>query len=136
MKLIYCVALLVVYNAQAGELLPMSGKQSPHVQDAITKYVEPEVAELPDGVTVEPILEEVMISGRGKRFWFGPLAGDANIRLRVRITDADGTKEEVFYESAGSWKGFFRPGQDYKLVDSAAIKAASFVRDYSRLTNK
>lgn len=135
MKLALCVALLVSGYAQAGELLPMSGKQSTHMQEAIDKYLRPAVLEV-DGITVEPILEEIMIAGRGKRFFLGPAAGDSNVRLRIKITSGAETVEQTFYESGGSWKGIFRPGQDYKLVNSAAIKAASFVRDYSRLTNK
>lgn len=129
MKTICCVALLLAGTAQAGELLPMTGKPSTHMQEAINKYLLPAVTEV-DGITVEPILEEIDIAGRGQRIFWGPLAGDSNIRLRIKLTDATGTKEEVFYESGGAWKGTFKPGRDYNLVNSIANKAANFVLNY------
>lgn len=127
MKAMLCVALLLAGSAQAGELLPLSGQESEHMQEAIDKVLRPAVAAV-DGITVEPILESIRIAGRGKRVFWGPLAGSSHIVLRIKITGASGVTQEVFTEEGGAWKGTFRPGRDYEMLERVAAKAAEFVR--------
>jgi hypothetical protein len=136
MKTICCVALLMTGYAQAGELLPLSGEESDEVQESIDEYLLPEVAALPDGVTVEPVLEGLRLSGRTKRIFLGPFAGSSHMVLRIRITDAEGvTTSEVFNDEAGAWRGTFQPGNDYEMVERVVTKATEFVKAYgSRVT--
>lgn len=131
MKLWFCAALLAAGTVHAGELLPMAGKDSEHMQRALDEYLKPVAAALPDGVEVQPILDEIDISGRGKHLFWGPLAGSSEIVLRVRIVDHDAVAEQTFTARGGAWKGTFRPGRDYEMVDSIAEQAAEFVRTYS-----
>lgn len=130
MKLLCCAALLVA-QAQAGELLPMTGKQSEHMQQSLNELLRPAVAALPAGIKVQPSLESIDISGRGKRIFWGPLAGSSHIVLRVRIIDGEASTERIFSSEKGAWRGLFRPGRDYEMVESIAAQAAQFVTDYS-----
>lgn len=131
MKQIWCVALLLTGYAQAGELLPLSGEESDEVQESIDEYLRPEVVALPDGITVEPVLEGLKLSGRTKRIFLGPFAGSSHMVLRIRITDTDGvTTSEVFNDEAGAWRGTFQPGNDYEMIERITVKAAEFVKAY------
>lgn len=133
MKLLYCAALLAAAGAQAGELLPTQGEESPHLQQRIDGILKPAVAALPDAVKVEPIVESIRLAGRGKRIFLGPLARSSHVTLRVRVTDAGGyTREEVFHQERGAWRGTFRPGQDYDLLDAVATDAAQFVSSFNK----
>lgn len=131
MKLWCFVALLLADYAQAGELLPMSGKDSEHMQRSLIDHLRPAVEALPDGVKVQPILESIDISGRGKRVFWGPLAGSSHVVLRIRILDGERSTEEIFSSEKGAWRGLFRPGRDYEMVESIATQAAQFVSNYS-----
>ena len=131
MKLFCCVALLVAGYAQAGDLLPLSGEESDDVQEVIDELLLPEVSALPDGVTVEPVLERLQLSGRTKRIFLGPFAGSSYVVLRIRITDSTGvTIMDVFNDEAGAWKGTFFPGSDYEMLERVVTKAAEFVKSY------
>jgi hypothetical protein len=131
MKQICCVALLHYGYAQAGELLPLSGEESDEVQESIDEYLLPEVTALPDGITVEPILEGLRLSGRTKRIFLGPFAGSSHMVLRVRITNLEGiTTTEVFNDEAGAWRGTFQPGNDYEMIERITTSAAEFVKAY------
>jgi hypothetical protein len=121
------VALLLCSGAQAGELLPMTGQQSEHMQRALNERLAPVVAAMPDGVKVQPILESIDIAGRGKRIFWGPLAGSSHIVLRVQIIAGDASIEQTFSEHGGAWKGTFRPGRDYQMLADIATQAAQFV---------
>lgn len=132
MKTIWCVALLLTGYAQAGELLPMSGEESNEMQEALDEALPEAVASLPDGIKVEPILEQLKYSNGFKRIMLGPLVGTSYVVLRIKITDADGNvKDEVFSNEAGAWRGTFQPRIDSDMVAEAADQAAQFVRDYS-----
>lgn len=122
-----CVALLFAGCAQAGELLPLTGKESEHVQATLNEVLRPAVLALNPDVKVEPILERVRLSGRAKRIFLGPLAGGSYVVLRIRVTDASGTKEQVFSDETGAWRGTFKPGEDYEMLERVAAKAAEFV---------
>lgn len=131
MKTICCIALLISGYAHAGELLPLSGEESDEVQESIDEYLLPEVTALPDGITVEPVLEGLQLSGRTKRIFLGPFAGSSHMVLRVRITNPEGvTTTEVFNDEAGAWRGTFQPGNDYEMIERIVTKAAEFVKAY------
>lgn len=131
MRALAAVVLLLTLQAHAGELLPMSGEKSSHMQKAIYKVLRPTVMAIPPGIAVEPILESIHIRGRGARFLWGPLAGSSHIVLRLRITDGDKITDEVISTKNGAWKGTFRPGQDYDMVDRVVTQAAELVATYA-----
>jgi hypothetical protein len=133
MKIYAAVAMLLSVPAQAGELLPMSGEESSHMSKALVTQLQSVVDALPDAVTVEPVLESIKIHGRGKRIVWGPLAGSSHIVLRLRITEDGRITDEVISTKSGAWKGTFKPGQDYAMVDRVAQQAAAFVANYSAL---
>lgn len=56
-----------------------------------------------------------------------------DIRLRVRIIDGDSIAEKTIEDEAGNWKGTFRPGEDYDMLERVALKVAEFVQDYRRI---
>lgn len=130
MKLGCCVALLLSGYAQAGELLPMTGKESEHMQQSLDEFLRPAVEALPADIEVQPILESIDISGRGKRIFWGPLAGSSHVVLRVRIINGDRATEEIFSSEKGAWRGVFRPGRDYDMLEHIAADAAKFVTAY------
>lgn len=138
MKLLCCFALLVSGGAHAGELLPTLGEEDEDVQEAIDSLMRPVVASLDASIQVQPIIESIKVSGRAKRIFFGPLAGGSHLVLRIKITDANGVTQEVFSDDAGAWKGTFRPGEDYDMIERVVAQAAQFVTSYSesRLTAK
>lgn len=130
MKLFCCVALLFAGFAHAGELLPLAeGDDTEHVQKSLDEFLRPVVAAA-DGITVQPIIEEMRIAGRAKRLFLGPIARNSFITLRVRITDSSAVTEEVFSEESNAWKGSIRPGVDYDMLDTVAERAAAFVSKY------
>lgn len=131
MKYVCCVALLLAGYVQAGELLPMSGEESDEMQEALDEVLPEAVAGLPDGITVEPVLEQIKYSNGFKRIMLGPLVGTSYVVLRIKITDTDGlVTEEVFSNEAGAWRGTFKPRIDSDMVAEAADQAAQFVRNY------
>ena len=131
MKTICCVALLLAGYAQAGELLPMTGRQSRHMQDALNQTLPDVVATIP-GVTVEPYLESINIDGPIKKLFLGPIAGRGHIVLRLKITDAAGvTTEEVISDRSSAIRGTFQPRTDLAMVRRVADRAAYLVRAYS-----
>lgn len=129
-RILFCALLLTSY-AQAGELLPMSGEQSEHMQRAIDTHLRPAVEAAGD-IKVEPILESIDIAGRGKRLFLGPIAGGSHVVLRVRITDGEEIREEVFSAKGGAWRGTFLPGRDYEMLKYIAEQAAEFIREDER----
>lgn len=138
MKLLYCVALLVAGHAQAGELLPMSGMQSRHMQSALDETLPALVESIP-GIRVHPVLEHIRIAGAGKRVFWGPLAGGGAVVLKLQIIGPDGSERtEVITEHSGAWKGTFQPRNDLAMLKRVAEKAAEIVGSYSgsRLTAK
>jgi hypothetical protein len=133
MKTICCVALLLAGYAQAGELLPVQGDEAEAVQERLDEFALPVIQEISDSIKVEAIIESIDVSGRAKRIFLGPFAGDSHIRLRVRIVDGDSVVEKVIDDEAGNWKGTFRPGEDYDMLERVALKVAEFVSDYRRI---
>lgn len=129
MKTICCVALLLSGYAQAGTLLPMSGEEDEYIQEALTEKLDLIVASLPEGVTVEPILESYSYSGRMKRILFGPLVRGGHVTLRIRIS-GDEVSETVVTEESGAWRGTFRPGNDYEMIEAVTEAAANFIREH------
>lgn len=130
MKLLCCVALLFAAYSHAGELLPVSGEEDTEVvQKALNQTLLPVVAVIA-GITVEPIIEDIRLSGRVKRLFLGPLARGSMIELRIRIKDGDTITEEVFSGSTSAWKGTVRPGVDYDMLDAVAERAVEFVKSY------
>lgn len=130
MKLLCCAALLLAGYAHAGELLPLAdGDDTEHVQKSLDEFLLPVVAAA-DGITVQPIVEEMRIAGRAKRIFLGPLARNSFITLRVQIADNGTITEETFSEESNAWKGSFRPGVDYDMLDTVAERAAAFVSRY------
>lgn len=128
MKTICCVALLFAGYAQAGDLLPMSGRHSRHMQDALNKTLPDVVAKIP-GITVEPYLESISIDGPAKKLLLGPIAGGGNVVLRIKITDSAGvTTEEVISDRSSAWRGTFQPRTDLAMLRRVADRAAYLVR--------
>jgi hypothetical protein len=137
MKTLFCAALLVAGCAQAGELLPVRGEDAEAVQERLDEYTLPAVKTLPDHVKVEAIVESIDISGKAKRIFLGPFAGDGHIRLRIRIINGDDITETVLEQETGNWKGTVQWGIDGNMLEDVAIRAASFITHYSaRLTSK
>jgi hypothetical protein len=138
MKTLFCAALLLAGSAHAGELLPVQGDEAEAVQERLDEYTLPAVKTLPDHVKVEAIIESIDISGKAKRIFLGPFAGDGHVRLRIRIIDGDDITETVLEDESGNWKGMVQWGIDGNMLEDVAIRAASFITDYSgsRLTSK
>lgn len=132
MKLLCCFALFLAGHAQAGELLPVTGDDAEHVQRALDQFLLPVVTAV-DGITVEPVIEEMRLAGRAKRIFLGPLARNSFITLRVKITDSGKVTEETFSDESSAWKGSLRPGEDYDMLDRVAERAAQFVNNYQLL---
>jgi hypothetical protein len=133
MKLICCVALLLAGYAQAGELLPVIGEEddAESVQEYLDEFTLPAVAELDPSIRVMAIIEDIQLSGRAKRIFLGPFAGDSYIKLRIKIIDGERITETVLDDEAGNWKGTFRPGEDSNMLERAAISAAEFIQSYA-----
>lgn len=130
MRYLCCFALLLAGGAHAGDLLPTLGEEDEDVQEAIDSLLLPAVQSLDERIQVQPIIESIKTSGRAKRVFFGPLAGGSHLVLRIKITDAAGVTQEVFSDNAGAWKGTFRPGQDYDMIERVVTKATEFVKNY------
>jgi hypothetical protein len=133
MKSLFCAALLLTGCAHAGELLPVIGEEAEEVQERLDEFTRPVVESVQDSIRVETYIESIDVSGRAKRIFLGPFAGDSHIQLRVRIIDGDSTVEKVIEDEAGNWKGTFRPGEDYDMLERVALKVAEFVQDYRRI---
>lgn len=138
MKYLFCAALLLAGSAVAGELLPVQGDEAEAVQEALDEYALPAVQVLPDHIKVEPIIESIDISGKAKRIFLGPFAGDSHIKLRIRIIDGDQVTETLIEDEGGNWVGTIKWGQDGNMLEDVATRAAEFVTHYSesRLTAK
>jgi hypothetical protein len=130
MKLLCCFALLIAQPVSAGELLPVTGDEAEAVQERLDEYTLPAVQALPEGVKVEPIIESIDISGKGKRIFLGPFAGDSHIKLRIRIIDGDNVTETLIEQEGGNWKGTVQWGQDGNMLEDVAIRAAEFISTY------
>lgn len=135
-KALFCAALLLTGCAQAGELLPVQGDEAEAVQEAMNEYTLSAVTALADHIKVEAIIESIHISGKAKRMFLGPFAGDSHIKLRVRIIDGDNIAETLIEDEAGNWKGTVQWGLDGNMLKDVATKAADFITAYSesRLT--
>jgi hypothetical protein len=137
MKSLFCAALLLAGCANAGELIPVQGDEAEAVQERLDEYTLPAVQSLPDHIKVEAIIESIDLSGKAKRIFLGPFAGDGHVRLRIRIIDGDDITETVLEDESGNWKGTFQWGIDGNMLEDVAIRAADFVTAYSsRLTSK
>lgn len=137
MKGLFCAALFLASSAQAGELIPVQGDEAEAVQERLDEYTLPAVKALADHIRVEAVIESIDISGRARRIFLGPFAGDSHIQLRVRIIDGDSVTETLIKDEAGNWKGTLLPGEDNEMLERVAIKAAEFISDYSsRLMTK
>lgn len=125
--------LLPTGYAQAGELLPVTGDEdeAESVQEYLDEFTLPAVQAIPASIRVEPIIEMIKLSGRAKRIFLGPFAGDSYILLRVRITDGETVTETMIKDEAGNWKGTFRPGEDSDMLERVAIRAAEFIQSYA-----
>lgn len=135
MNYLCCFALLVAGGAHAGELLPVQGEEAEAVQERLDEYTRPAVEALDAAIKVEPIIESIDISGKAKRIFLGPFAGDSHIKLRIRIIDGDAITETLIEDEGGNWKGTVQWGQDGNMLEDVAIKAAEFIENY-RLTAK
>lgn len=133
MKQIWCAALLLAGYAHAGELLPVQGDEAEAVQERLDEFTLPVIQALDDPIKVETIIESIDLSGRAKRLFLGPFAGDSHIHLRVKIIDGDSVVEKLIEDEAGNWKGTFLPGEDYDMLERVALKVAEFVDDYRRI---
>jgi hypothetical protein len=133
MKLVCCVALLLAGYAQAGELLPVQGEEAEAVQERLDKYALPAIQALAEHIKVEAIVDSISISGKAKRIFLGPFAGDSHIKLRIRVIDGDQITETLIEDEGGNWTGTIRWGQDGNMLEEVAIKAAAFVSDYRRI---
>lgn len=132
MKYLCCIALLLASYAQAGELLPMSGEESDEMREALDEVLPEAVANLPAGITVEPVLEQIKYSNGFKRIMLGPLVGTSYVVLRIKITDQAGkVTEEVFSNEAGAWRGTFKPRIDSDMVTEVADQANQFIAGYA-----
>lgn len=138
MRLLCCVALFIAGYAQAGELVPVQGDEAEAVQERLDEYALPAVQALAERVKVEAIVESIDISGKAKRMFLGPFAGDSHIKLRIRIIDGDQVTETLIEDEGGNWKGTVQWGQDGNMLEDVAIKAAEFINHYSesRFTNR
>lgn len=138
MKTLFCAALLLAGCAHAGELLPVQGDEAEAVQERLDEYTLPAVKALADHIKVEPIIESIDISGKAKRFFLGPFAGDSHIKLRIRIIDGDKIAETLIEDEGSNWRGTIQWGQDGNMLEDVAIKAAEFITSYdqSRLMAK
>lgn len=131
MKYLFCAALLLAGSAHAGELLPVQGDETEAVQERLDEYTLPEIQALADHIKVEAIIESIDISGKAKRFFLGPFAGDSHIKLRIRIIDGDSVTETLIEDEGGNWKGTIQWGQDGNMLEDVAIRAAEFISSYS-----
>jgi hypothetical protein len=131
MKSLFCAALLLAGCAHAGELLPVQGDEAEAVQERLHEYTLPAVQALPDHIKVEAIIESIDLSGKAKRIFLGPFAGDGHVKLRIRIIDGDDVTETVLEDESGNWKGTFQWGIDGNMLEDVAIKAAEFIAGYS-----
>jgi hypothetical protein len=131
MKYLCCVALLLTGATQAGELLPVQGDEAEAVQERLDEYTRPAVEALGGHIKVEAIVESIDISGKAKRLFLGPFAGDSHIHLRIRIIDADHVTETLIEAEGGNWKGTVQWGQDGNMLEAVAIQAAEFITNYS-----
>lgn len=131
MRYLLCFALFAGY-AQAGELLPVQGDEAEAVQERLDEYTLPAIRALADHIKVEAIIESIDISGKAKRIFLGPFAGDSHIKLRIRIIDGDQVTETLIEDEGGNWKGTVQWGQDGNMLEEVAIRAANFVSGYSR----
>lgn len=134
MKILFCAALLLTGGAQAGELLPVQGDEAEAVQERLDEYTLPAVQALPGNIKVEAIVESIDISGKAKRIFLGPFAGDSHIKLRIRIIDADQVTETLIEDEGGNWKGTVQWGQDGNMLEEVAIRAAEFISSYTNRT--
>lgn len=130
MKYVCCVALLLAGYVQAGELLPVEGDEAESVQEYLDEFTLPAVKDLDPSVKVTAIIEDIKLSGRAKRIFLGPFAGDSYIQLRINIIDGDKSTETLIEGEAGNWKGTFRPGEDSEMLELVAVRAAEFVSAY------
>lgn len=137
MKYLFCAALLAG-SATAGELLPVQGDEAESVQEQLDEYAMPAIKSLNDSIKVEAIVESIRISGKAKRMFLGPFAGDSHINLRIRIIDGDKVTETLLKDEGGNWKGTVQWGQDGNMIEDVARQAAEFITAYSegRLTTK
>lgn len=131
MRSLFCAAILLASCAQAGELLPVQGDEAEAVQERLDEYTLPAVKALPDRIKVEAIIESIDISGKAKRIFLGPFAGDGHIKLRIRIIDGDEITETVLEDESGNWKGTFQWGIDGNMLEDVASRAAKFISGYS-----
>jgi hypothetical protein len=133
MKYLCCFALLIAGVTHAGELLPVQGEEAEAVQERLDEFTRPGVEAIDDSIKVETLIESIDVSGRAKRIFLGPFAGDSHIQLRVKIIDGSTVAEKLIEDEAGNWKGTFRPGEDYDMLERVALKVAEFVEDYRRI---
>jgi hypothetical protein len=131
MKTLFCAALLLAGYANAGELLPAHGDEAEAVQERLDEYTLPAVQALADHIKVEPIIESIDISGKAKRIFLGPFAGDSHIKLRIRIIDGENVTETLIEDEGGNWRGTVQWGQDGNMLEDVAKKAAEFISAYS-----
>lgn len=138
MKYLFCAALLLAGCAHAGELIPVQGDEAEAVQERLDEYALPAIKALDESVKVEAIIESIDISGKAKRMFLGPFAGDSHIKLRIRIIDGDRVTETLIEDEGGNWKGTVQWGLDGNMLEDVATKVAEFVTAYSeaRLTAK
>lgn len=129
---LWCAAFLLAGCADAGELLPVQGDEAEAVQERLDEYTLPAVKALADSIRVEAIIESIDISGKAKRFFLGPFAGDSHIKLRIKIIDGDDITETLIEDEGGNWKGTIQWGQDGNMLEDVAIKAAEFISGYSQ----
>lgn len=132
MKYVCCVALLLAGYAQAGELLPVEGDESEAVQEYLDEFTLPAVQGLDPSIKVAATIEDIKLSGRAKRIFLGPFAGDSYIKLRIKIIDGEQVSERLIEGEAGNWKGTFRPGEDSEMLELVAIRASEFISSHSR----
>lgn len=130
MKYVCCVALLLAGYAHAGELLPVEGDEAESVQEYLDEFTLPAVKDLGPSVKVTAIIEDIKLSGRAKRIFLGPFAGDSHIRLRIKILDGERVSETLIEGEAGNWHGTFRPGEDSEMLELVATRAAEFIAQY------
>lgn len=130
MRLLCCFALFLAGYAQAGELIPVQGDEAEAVQERLDEYTLPAIQALAAHIRVEAIVESIDISGKAKRIFLGPFAGDSHIKLRIRIIDGDQVTETLIEDEGGNWKGTVQWGQDGNMLEDVAIKAAEFISSY------
>lgn len=130
MKPLCCLALLLTGYAQAGELLPVQGDEAEAVQERLDEYTLVAVKALPEHVRIQAIVESIDISGKAKRIFLGPFAGDSHIKLRIQIIDGEQITETLIEDEGGNWKGTVQWGQDGNMLEEVAKKAAEFIASY------